>query len=124
MMQADILVFRDKLQDAVDAADEAVGFLDEAQEPVQKANALLLGARVRLMLSDVQGSLEKVRDSIAIFREKFDEQGEKDCLELLSQLREFDFRIDGNADFDDEVETKMLEGWQCQVLTKPKPLEP
>merc|ERR1740138_673828 len=104
MMQADISVFKDKLQEATEAADEAVGFLDEAQEPVQKANALLLGARVRLMLSDVQGSLDKVRDAIAIFRDKFDEQGEKDCLELFSQLREFDFRIDGNADFDDEVE--------------------
>lgn len=115
-MFADVHVFKERYGSAAEAVDEAIPLLEEAEEPLQKANALLLSARVRLMTSDIKESLEQAREALQIYREKFDEIGEKDALELLAQLREFDFRIDGGTAFGAEVEEKMLEGWQAGVL--------
>mmetsp|Transcript_103116 Transcript_103116/g.230307 ORF Transcript_103116/g.230307 Transcript_103116/m.230307 type:complete len:329 (+) Transcript_103116:58-1044(+) len=115
-MLADVHVFKERYGSALEAVDEAVPLLEEAEEPLQKANALLLSARVRLLTNDLQDSLTQTREALTIFREQFDEQGEKDALELLGQLREFDFRIDGQTPFGEEIEEKMLESWQAGVL--------
>lgn len=90
-------VLKQKYSEALEALDEAAPLFTAVNDTLNKASALLMAARIHFMTDNLKKSLDVVQESLQLFRLSNDEQGEKACIELLSKLREFEFRVDGTA---------------------------
>jgi len=88
---------KEKFKDALAAVEEAVPLFTALNDTPNKAAARLMEARIHFMTSDLRKSLDAVQESLKLFRACEDEQGEKACIELMSKLREFEFRVDSVA---------------------------
>lgn len=96
-MTAQVLVYQQKFQGAIDAVEESLPlFGDGDEERSNKASAYLLGAKVHNIMAALPASLEKAQAALALFRRAEEPEGEKSTLALLKQLRAFDFRVDGD----------------------------
>lgn len=95
-MSAQVLVFQGQLQGAIDAVEEGLPlFGDGAEERSNKASAFLLGAKINHYMVALPESLQKAQSALDLFRKAEEPEGEKSTLDLLKQLRAYDFRVDG-----------------------------
>jgi len=90
-------VHKEKWKDALACIDEALPLFSRADDVQNKASALLMVARIQLVNNSLKKSLDAVQESLQLFRRCQDAQGEKACIEILGKLREFEFRVDGEA---------------------------
>mmetsp|Transcript_89626 Transcript_89626/g.238069 ORF Transcript_89626/g.238069 Transcript_89626/m.238069 type:complete len:311 (-) Transcript_89626:106-1038(-) len=88
---------KEKLKDALEAVEEAVPLFTAVNDTPNKASARLMEARIHFAMNSLRKSLDAVQESLQLFRSDGDEEGEKACIELLSKLREFEFRVDSVA---------------------------
>mmetsp|Transcript_28594 Transcript_28594/g.57851 ORF Transcript_28594/g.57851 Transcript_28594/m.57851 type:complete len:183 (-) Transcript_28594:39-587(-) len=88
---------KEKFKEALEAVEESVPLFTAANDAPNKASAKLMEARIHFAMNNLRKSLDAVQESLQLFRSEGDEEGEKACLELLGQLREFEFRVDSVA---------------------------
>mmetsp|Transcript_75967 Transcript_75967/g.235220 ORF Transcript_75967/g.235220 Transcript_75967/m.235220 type:complete len:310 (-) Transcript_75967:39-968(-) len=88
---------KEKHKEALEAVEEALPLFTAINDTHSKASARLMEARIHFVMDNLKKSLEAVQEGLKLFRAVDDEQGEKACIELMSKLREFEFRVDSVA---------------------------